>query len=86
MVHKVPGSEKWELAMRSRQLWENFADNIKSQGMDPEHVLGWKKTGTPYILRVMLLHCRTLICVHAYMYSKYMFTSQIPDKSIDIFE
>lgn len=48
MVHKVPGTEKWDLAMRSRQLWENFAQDIKSQGMDPQLVLGWMKTGTPY--------------------------------------
>ncbi|XP_071697345.1 uncharacterized protein [Rutidosis leptorrhynchoides] len=46
MVHKVPGSEKWELAMRSRQLWQQLAEDINSQGMDPEHVLGWKKTGS----------------------------------------
>ncbi|KAL8208701.1 hypothetical protein R6Q57_008113 [Mikania cordata] len=46
MVHKVPGSEKWELAMRSRELWEKFADDIKYQGMDPQEVLGWKKTGS----------------------------------------
>lgn len=50
MVHKVPGSEKWELAMRSRELWEKFAEDIKYQGMDPQEVLGWKKTGTPCIL------------------------------------
>ncbi|XP_023751763.1 uncharacterized protein LOC111900122 [Lactuca sativa] len=46
MVHKVPGSEKWELAMRSRELWEKFAEDIKYQGMDPQEVLGWKKTGS----------------------------------------
>ncbi|KAK9059486.1 hypothetical protein SSX86_020188 [Deinandra increscens subsp. villosa] len=46
MVHKVPGSEKWELTMRSRELWEKFAEDIKYQGMDPQEVLGWKKTGS----------------------------------------
>lgn len=46
MVHKVPGSEKWELALRSRELWKKFAEDIKYQGMDPEEVLGWKKTGS----------------------------------------
>ncbi|KAD5317708.1 hypothetical protein E3N88_17654 [Mikania micrantha] len=46
MVHKDPGSEKWELAMRSRELWEKFADDIKHQGIDPQEVLGWKKTGS----------------------------------------
>ncbi|KAL4572284.1 hypothetical protein LXL04_019055 [Taraxacum kok-saghyz] len=46
MVHKVPGSEKWDLAMRSRQLWEKFARDLKLQGLDPQEVLGWKKTGS----------------------------------------
>ncbi|KAK1434737.1 hypothetical protein QVD17_00487 [Tagetes erecta] len=46
MVHKVPGSEKWELAMRSRELWEKFAEDVKYKGMDPQEVLGWKKTGS----------------------------------------
>ncbi|KAJ0780614.1 hypothetical protein HanPI659440_Chr06g0239711 [Helianthus annuus] len=45
MVNKVPGSEKWELVMRSRQLWEKFAEDVKYLGMDPQEVLGWKKTG-----------------------------------------
>ncbi|KAI7728045.1 hypothetical protein M8C21_015000 [Ambrosia artemisiifolia] len=46
MVHKVPGSEKWELAKRSRELWEKFAEDVKNLGMDPQEVLGWKKTGS----------------------------------------
>ncbi|XP_076950728.1 uncharacterized protein LOC143623766 isoform X2 [Bidens hawaiensis] len=46
MVHKVPGSDKWELALRSRQLWEQFAEDIKHQGMDPQELLGWMKTGS----------------------------------------
>ncbi|KAL4573623.1 hypothetical protein LXL04_020436 [Taraxacum kok-saghyz] len=33
-------------AMRSRQLWEKFAHDIKLQGLDPQDVLGWKKTGS----------------------------------------
>lgn len=45
MVHKAPGSDKWELAMRSRKLWEMFAENLQHQGMNPLEMLGWKKTG-----------------------------------------
>ena len=45
MVHKTPGSDKWELAMRSRKLWEKLAENIQDQGMNPMEILGWKKTG-----------------------------------------
>ncbi|KAL7113672.1 hypothetical protein ACP275_04G075000 [Erythranthe tilingii] len=45
-VHKTPGTEKWELAMRSHQLWESLAESIRIQGVDPLSALGWKKTGS----------------------------------------
>ncbi|XP_016541734.1 glycine oxidase isoform X3 [Capsicum annuum] len=45
-AHKSPGTEKWELMMRSHQLWENLAKSIQLQGMDPLEELGWKKTGS----------------------------------------
>ncbi|XP_055812901.1 uncharacterized protein LOC129882561 isoform X2 [Solanum dulcamara] len=45
-AHKSPGTEKWELMMRSHQLWESLAKSIQLQGMDPLEVLGWKKTGS----------------------------------------
>ncbi|KAF7120352.1 hypothetical protein RHSIM_Rhsim13G0053400 [Rhododendron simsii] len=51
MVHKAPGSDKWELAMRSRKLWEMFAENVQHQGMNPLEMLGWKKTGSLLIGR-----------------------------------
>ncbi|KAK9281948.1 hypothetical protein L1049_004857 [Liquidambar formosana] len=51
MVHKTPESEKWELAMRSRKLWEMLAESIQDQGMNPLEVLGWKKTGSLLIGR-----------------------------------
>ncbi|KAL1545062.1 hypothetical protein AAHA92_21834 [Salvia divinorum] len=50
-VHKIPGSEKWELAMRSHQLWEEMAESIRNQGMDPLLELGWKKTGSMLVGR-----------------------------------
>nr|DAD25227.1 TPA_asm: hypothetical protein HUJ06_026691 [Nelumbo nucifera] len=46
MIHKTPGSDIWELAMRSKQLWEVLADSIQHQGMSPLEILGWKKTGS----------------------------------------
>ncbi|KAI8523348.1 hypothetical protein RHMOL_Rhmol13G0066000 [Rhododendron molle] len=51
MVHKAPGSDKWELAMRSRKLWEMFAEIVQHQGMNPLEMLGWKKTGSLLIGR-----------------------------------
>uniref|UniRef100_A0A2N9I074 FAD-dependent oxidoreductase domain-containing protein 1 n=1 Tax=Fagus sylvatica TaxID=28930 RepID=A0A2N9I074_FAGSY len=46
MVPKTPGSEKWELAMRSHKLWQMLAQSVRDQGLDPLQVLGWKKTGS----------------------------------------
>ncbi|XP_017228790.1 uncharacterized protein LOC108204032 isoform X1 [Daucus carota subsp. sativus] len=46
MVHKTPGTQKWELASRSRLLWEEFAQTMTHQGLDPLHLLGWNKTGS----------------------------------------
>ncbi|KAF8014710.1 hypothetical protein BT93_H0500 [Corymbia citriodora subsp. variegata] len=46
MAHKTPGSDMWELALRSHQLWESLAENIHDQGLNPQEVLGWKKTGS----------------------------------------
>ncbi|XP_021733486.1 uncharacterized protein LOC110700279 [Chenopodium quinoa] len=51
MVHKTPGTEVWDLAMRSRKLWELLADNVQDQGFDPLETLGWKKTGSLLIGR-----------------------------------
>ncbi|XP_052170532.1 uncharacterized protein LOC127786865 [Diospyros lotus] len=51
MVHKTPESDKWELAMRSHELWELLADDIQRQCMNPLEILGWKKTGSLLIGR-----------------------------------
>nr|VDD38876.1 unnamed protein product [Brassica oleracea] len=46
MTHKKPGSDIWDLAMRSHQLWHELADSLSDQGLDPQELLGWKKTGS----------------------------------------
>ncbi|KAJ0110880.1 hypothetical protein Patl1_03122 [Pistacia atlantica] len=51
MIHKTPGSEKWDLAMRSHKLWKKFAESVRDQCLDPLQVLGWKKTGSLLIGR-----------------------------------
>ncbi|EPS64376.1 oxidoreductase [Genlisea aurea] len=45
-VHKSPENEKWELALRSHQLWEDLASTVQNQGLDPSSTLGWMKTGS----------------------------------------
>ncbi|KAK4573532.1 hypothetical protein RGQ29_031474 [Quercus rubra] len=46
MVHRTPGSDKWELEMRSYRLWQMLVESIRDQGLNPLEVLGWKKTGS----------------------------------------
>ena len=45
MSHLTPGSDTWELSMRSKQLWEGLAESVEHQGLNPLEELGWKKTG-----------------------------------------
>lgn len=45
MAHKSPGSDIWELALRSQRLWEGLAETLRDQGLNPSEELGWKKTG-----------------------------------------
>lgn len=58
MAHKTPGSDIWDLALRSQKLWEELADSLSEQGLDPLEQLGWKKTGTSYFFK---LGCRKLL-------------------------
>uniref|UniRef100_A0A5B7BZN5 FAD-dependent oxidoreductase domain-containing protein 1 n=1 Tax=Davidia involucrata TaxID=16924 RepID=A0A5B7BZN5_DAVIN len=51
LVHKTPGSDKWELAVRSHKLWEMLAESIQLEGKNPLEILGWKKTGSLLIGR-----------------------------------
>ncbi|KDO58558.1 hypothetical protein CISIN_1g011027mg [Citrus sinensis] len=51
MVHRTPGSEIWDLALRSNKLWKMLADSLRDQGLDPLQVIGWKQTGSLLIGR-----------------------------------
>lgn len=51
MAHKTPSSDIWDLALRSQKLWEELAESLSEQGLDPLEQLGWKKTGTNYFSR-----------------------------------
>ncbi|KAL5794488.1 hypothetical protein ACOSP7_003082 [Xanthoceras sorbifolium] len=50
-VHKTPGSDTWDLTMRSHKLWMMLAESIDDQGLNSLEVLGWKKTGSMLIGR-----------------------------------
>jgi glycine/D-amino acid oxidase-like deaminating enzyme len=49
MAPKTLGSDLWDLALRSQKLWEELADSLSEQGLDPLEQLGWKKTGTTFL-------------------------------------
>ncbi|KAF3336438.1 Hydrogen cyanide synthase subunit HcnC [Carex littledalei] len=51
MVHKAPGTDTWDLAVRSKDLWEELAADVEREGYDPAEILGWKKTGSLLIGR-----------------------------------
>ncbi|KAF4383178.1 hypothetical protein F8388_009209 [Cannabis sativa] len=51
MAHKTPGSDIWDLALRSHELWRELAGNLKEQGVDPQEHMGWKNTGSLLIGR-----------------------------------
>ncbi|KFK31319.1 hypothetical protein AALP_AA6G097200 [Arabis alpina] len=46
MTHKKPGTDIWDLALRSHQLWHDLAQTLSLQGLDPQELLGWKNTGS----------------------------------------
>ncbi|CAL5063415.1 unnamed protein product [Urochloa decumbens] len=47
MSHRVPGSDMWELAVRSKQLWEELAAEVDGQGGGgARERLGWMRTGS----------------------------------------
>lgn len=46
MGYRTPESDKWELEARSKQLWEEFVQEVEASGLDPLKLLGWKKTGS----------------------------------------
>ncbi|GAB2282394.1 hypothetical protein Dimus_016939 [Dionaea muscipula] len=54
MAHKTPGTDIWELAMRSQRLWHNLADTVN----DPLKELGWKKTGSLLVGRTAKESCQ----------------------------
>ncbi|ANM69383.1 FAD-dependent oxidoreductase family protein [Arabidopsis thaliana] len=51
MTHKKPGSDVWDLTLRSHELWHKLAESLTDDGLDPEELLGWKKTGSLLIGR-----------------------------------
>jgi hypothetical protein len=55
MAHKTPGTDTWDLAVRSKNLWEELAADVEREGYDPGEVLGWKKTGTFQNKRTLLI-------------------------------
>lgn len=45
MGHRSPGSKTWDLAKRSKHLWEQFVADLSSSGADPLCAIGWQNSG-----------------------------------------
>ena len=62
MSHRTPGSDTWELAVRSKQLWEELAAEIDSKGGGgARERLGWMRTGTTIPGAVVLLTLTVMV-------------------------
>ncbi|XP_024020845.1 uncharacterized protein LOC21390844 isoform X2 [Morus notabilis] len=81
MAHKTPGSDIWELAMRSHELWRMFAESLHEQGMNPQDHLGWKNTGSLLIGRTPeeldVLKRRVKLLSDAGLRSEYLSASDL---------
>uniref|UniRef100_A0A0A8YGL2 FAD-dependent oxidoreductase domain-containing protein 1 n=1 Tax=Arundo donax TaxID=35708 RepID=A0A0A8YGL2_ARUDO len=54
MSHRTPGSDTWELAVRSKQLWEELAAEVDGQGTGgARERLGWMRTGSLLVGRTL---------------------------------
>ncbi|OEL22025.1 hypothetical protein BAE44_0016956, partial [Dichanthelium oligosanthes] len=61
MSHRTPGSDTWELAMRSKRLWEELAAEVDGPGGGgAREMLGWMRTGR---IMLVLLFCRLCLPV-----------------------
>ena len=61
MSHRTPGSDTWELAVRSKQLWEELAAEVDVLGGGgARERLGWMRTGK---IHVMVNCCFFKICL-----------------------
>ncbi|XP_072966209.1 uncharacterized protein [Typha angustifolia] len=84
MGHKTPGSDTWELARRSKQLWEELAESVIRDGMDPQEVLGWKKTGSLLVGRtseeLSMLEERVKVLSQAGLRAEYLSATSLQSK------
>ncbi|CAK9271540.1 unnamed protein product [Sphagnum jensenii] len=46
MGHRNPRQKSWDLANRSKHLWEEFAMDLVASGLDPLSAIGWRNTGS----------------------------------------
>ncbi|KAJ0969317.1 hypothetical protein J5N97_022194 [Dioscorea zingiberensis] len=81
MAHKTPGSSVWELGLRSKQMWEELAEELERDGMDPLDVLGWKRTGSLLIGRnseeTVMLKERARVFSQARVRAEYLSSSSL---------
>ncbi|KAF8701098.1 hypothetical protein HU200_033750 [Digitaria exilis] len=82
MCHRTPGSDMWELAVRSKQLWEELAAEVDGQGGgSARERLGWMRTGSLLVGRtpeeLASLEERTKVLSQAGIHAEFLSASSL---------
>ncbi|KAG2644549.1 hypothetical protein PVAP13_2KG372505, partial [Panicum virgatum] len=82
MSHRTPGSDMWELAARSKQLWEELAAEVDGQGGGgAREKLGWMRTGSLLVGRtseeLATLEERTKVLSEAGIHAEFLSASSL---------
>jgi len=82
MSHRMPGSDMWELAARSKQLWEELAAEVDGQGGGgAREKLGWMRTGSLLVGRtseeLATLEERTKVLSEAGIHAEFLSASSL---------
>ena len=68
--HKSPSIATWPLSLRSNLLWSEFAKNLQDLELDPQVIIGYKRTGQ--VPSTELIKHSAIILV-SYVFSKHLF-------------
>ncbi|KAG8057382.1 hypothetical protein GUJ93_ZPchr0002g24064 [Zizania palustris] len=90
MSHRTPGSDTWELAVRSKKLWEELAaevDNLGGGGARER--LGWMRTGSLLVGRtsdeMATLEERTKILSQAGIQAECLFAASLHELEPELY-
>ena len=70
LAHKSPSIAAWPLSLRSNLLWNEFAKNLQDLGLDPQVIIGYKRTGQAPSTELVK---HSAIILVSYVFSKNLF-------------